>query len=247
MYDGNPGYPDLSTLWRLAERHRVSYFGVSAPYIHACLKAGLRPTDELDLSGIRALGSTGAPLSVDGFRWVADAVGKHVQICSMSGGTDVCTAFLESAPTVPVWLGELSCAALGASVAAYDVRGAEVVDEVGELVLTKPMPSMPVSFWNDPDGSRLRAAYFADFPRRLAARRLGPQDPARVVRHLRAQRLDPQPWGSADGDSRLLRRGRRARRDRRLPGGRHHRTGRCRRGRAAVLRGTRPWCHAGRG
>jgi acetoacetyl-CoA synthetase len=164
MYDGSPGYPNLRTLWQLAERHRVTYFGVSAPYVHACLKAGLRPADELDLSGIRALGSTGAPLSVDGFRWVADAVGKHVQICSMSGGTDVCTAFLESAPTVPVWLGELSCATLGASVAAYDDRGAEVVDEVGELVLTKPMPSMPVSFWDDPDGSRLRAAYFADFP-----------------------------------------------------------------------------------
>jgi acetoacetyl-CoA synthetase len=164
MYDGSPGYPDLSTLWQLAEKHRVTYFGISAPYIRACLKAGLRPADEFDLSGVRALGSTGAPLSVDGFRWVADAVGKHVQICSMSGGTDVCTAFLESAPTVPVWLGELSCAALGASVAAYDERGAEVVDEVGELVLTKPMPSMPVSFWDDPDGSRLRAAYFADFP-----------------------------------------------------------------------------------
>jgi acetoacetyl-CoA synthetase len=164
MYDGSPGYPDLGTLWRLAERHRVSYFGVSAPYIHACLKAGLRPADELDMSAVRALGSTGAPLSVDGFRWIADAVGRHVQICSMSGGTDPCTAFLESAPTVPVWLGELSCAALGASVAAYDARGAEVVDEVGELVLTRPMPSMPVSFWNDPDGSRLRAAYFEDFP-----------------------------------------------------------------------------------
>jgi acetoacetyl-CoA synthetase len=164
MYDGSPGYPDLTTLWRLAEKHRVTYFGVSAPYIHACLKAGLRPVDEFDLSAIRALGSTGAPLSVDGFRWVADAVGKHVQICSMSGGTDVCTAFLESAPTVPVWLGELSCAALGASVAAYDARGSEVIDEVGELVLTRPMPSMPVSLWNDPDGSRLRAAYFADFP-----------------------------------------------------------------------------------
>jgi acetoacetyl-CoA synthetase len=164
MYDGSPGYPDLGTLWRLAAKHRVTYFGVSAPYIHACLKAGLRPVDEFDTSAIRALGSTGAPLSVDGFRWVADAVGRHVQTCSMSGGTDVCTAFLESAPTVPVWLGELSCAALGASVAAYDARGSEVVDEVGELVLTKPMPSMPVSFWNDPDGARLRAAYFADFP-----------------------------------------------------------------------------------
>jgi acetoacetyl-CoA synthetase len=164
IYDGSPGYPDLGTLWRLAEKHRISYFGVSAPYVHACLKADLRPVDELDMSAIRALGSTGAPLSIDGFRWVADAVGKHVQICSMSGGTDVCTAFLESAPTVPVWLGELSCAALGASVAAYDSDGSEVVDEVGELVLTKPMPSMPVSFWNDPDGSRLRDAYFADYP-----------------------------------------------------------------------------------
>ncbi|HEX3197953.1 MAG TPA: acetoacetate--CoA ligase [Propionibacteriaceae bacterium] len=164
MYDGSPGYPDLRTLWQLAEKHRVTYFGVSAPYVHACLKEGLRPGDAFDMSGMRALGSTGAPLSVDGFRWVADAVGKHVQICSMSGGSDVCTAFLESAPTVPVWLGELSCAALGASIAAYDDHGAEVVDEVGELVLTKPMPSMPVSFWNDPDGSRLRAAYFEDFP-----------------------------------------------------------------------------------
>ena len=164
IYDGSPGYPDLGTLWRLAERHGVTYFGVSAPYVHACMKAGLRPVDELDMSGIRALGSTGAPLSVDGFRWVADAVGKHVQICSMSGGSDVCTAFLESAPTVSVWLGELSCAALGASVASFDASGSEVVDELGELVLTKPMPSMPVSFWNDPDGSRLRAAYFADFP-----------------------------------------------------------------------------------
>jgi acetoacetyl-CoA synthetase len=164
MYDGSPGYPDHGTLWRLAEKHRVSYFGVSAPYLHACLKAGLRPVDELDMSAMRSLGSTGAPLSIEGFRWVAEAVGDHVQICSMSGGTDVCTAFLEAAPTVPVWLGELSCAALGASVAAYDTRGAEIIDDVGELVLTKPMPSMPVSFWNDPDGSRLRAAYFADFP-----------------------------------------------------------------------------------
>jgi acetoacetyl-CoA synthetase len=164
MYDGSPGYPDLRALWQLAEKHGVNYFGVSAPYIHACLKAGLRPAGEFDLSGIRALGSTGAPLSVDGFRWVADAVGKQVQICSVSGGTDVCTAFLEAAPTVPVWLGELSCPALGASVAAFAAHGTEVVDKVGELVLTKPLPSMPVSFWNDPDGSRLRAAYFADFP-----------------------------------------------------------------------------------
>jgi acetoacetyl-CoA synthetase len=164
LYDGNPGHPDLGALWRVAEKYGVTYFGVSAPYVHACLKAGLRPSDELDLSTVRALGSTGAPLSPDGFRWVAEAVGKHVQVCALSGGTDLCTAFLESSPTVPVWLGELSCAALGASVAAYDPAGLEVVGEVGELVLTKPMPSMPVSFWRDPDGSRLRAAYFEDYP-----------------------------------------------------------------------------------
>jgi acetoacetyl-CoA synthetase len=164
LYDGNPSHPDLGALWKVAEKHGVTYFGVSAPYVHACLKAGLRPADQFDLSTVRALGSTGAPLSPEGFRWVADAVGKHVQVCSISGGTDLCTAFLEAAPNVPVWIGELSCAALGASVAAYDPAGAEVVDEVGELVLTKPMPSMPVSFWNDPGGSRLRAAYFDHYP-----------------------------------------------------------------------------------
>jgi acetoacetyl-CoA synthetase len=164
LFDGNPGHPDLGTLWRLAERHRVTYFGVSAPYIQASLKAGLRPRDEFDLGSLRAIGSTGAPLSVEGFRWVGDAVGEHVQICSVSGGTDVCAAFVGSSPTVPVWLGEISCAALGADVVAYDEAGQELVDEVGELVITKPTPSMPVMFWNDPDGTRLREAYFEDYP-----------------------------------------------------------------------------------
>ena len=164
LYDGDPAYPDLGALWKLAERHGVTYFGVSAPYIHGCMKAGLRPADRHDLSQLRALGSTGAPLSPEGFHWVSDAVGGHIQTCSVSGGTDLCTAFLESAPTVPVWMGELSCAALGAPAVAFDSNGKEVLDEVGELMLTKPMPSMPVSFWNDPDGSRLRAAYFEDHP-----------------------------------------------------------------------------------
>jgi acetoacetyl-CoA synthetase len=164
LYDGNPGHPDLGALWRLAEKHRISVFGVSAPYIQACLKAGLRPRDEVDLSAMRAIGSTGAPLSSEGFRWIGDAVGESVQICSMSGGTDVCAAFVAAAPIVPVWLGELSCAALGAAVVAYDEAGKEVVDEVGELVITEPLPSMPVSFWDDPDGTRLREAYFEDYP-----------------------------------------------------------------------------------
>lgn len=164
LYDGNPGHPDLGALWRLAERHGVTYLGTSAPFIQASLKAGLRPRDRFDLSGLRAIGSTGAPLSEDGFRWVGDAVGEHVQICSVSGGTDVCAAFVGSAPTVPVWMGEISCAALGAAVVAYDEKGEELLDEVGELVITKPMPSMPVMFWNDPDGTRLREAYFDEFP-----------------------------------------------------------------------------------
>jgi acetoacetyl-CoA synthetase len=164
LFDGNPGHPDLGALWRLAERHRMTYFGTSAPFIQASLKAGLRPRDQFDLGALRALGSTGAPLSVEGFCWVGDAVGEHVQICSVSGGTDVCAAFVGSAPTVPVWLGEISCAALGAAVVAYDEKGEELVDEVGELVITRPMPSMPVQFWNDPDGARLREAYFDEFP-----------------------------------------------------------------------------------
>ncbi|HYH29629.1 MAG TPA: acetoacetate--CoA ligase, partial [Pseudonocardia sp.] len=164
LFDGNPGHPDLRALWRLAERHRITYFGTSAPFIQASLKAGLRPRDEFDLRALRALGSTGAPLSVEGFRWVGDAVGEHVQICSVSGGTDVCAAFVGSAPNVPVWLGEISCASLGSAVVAYDEKGEELVDEVGELVITQPMPSMPVAFWNDPDGSRLREAYFDEFP-----------------------------------------------------------------------------------
>jgi acetoacetyl-CoA synthetase len=148
----------------LAEKHRVAYFGVSASYVQASMKTGLRPRDNFDLSALRAIGSTGSPLSVEGFRWIKDAIGEHLQICSISGGTDLCTAFLCAAPTVPVWLGEISCAALGAAAVAYDEKGVEIVDEVGELVLTRPMPSMPVSFWNDPDGTRLREAYFEYFP-----------------------------------------------------------------------------------
>jgi acetoacetyl-CoA synthetase len=164
LFDGNPGHPDLGALWRLAAEREVTYFGTSAPFVQACLKAGVTPKDDYDLSRVRALGSTGAPLSVDGFRWIADAVGAHVQICSVSGGTDVCAAFLAAAPTVPVWMGELSCAALGADVHSYDEQGADLVDEVGELVIIKPMPSMPVMFWDDPDGSRLREAYYEDYP-----------------------------------------------------------------------------------
>jgi acetoacetyl-CoA synthetase len=164
LYDGSPGEPDLTALWSMAQRYRVNVFGVSAAYLSSCIKADLRPRDDFDLASIRMIASTGAPLAAECFRWTATAVGEGIQIVSTSGGTDVCSSFLGGAPTVPVWLGELSCAALGAAVEAFDEHGNAVIDEVGELVVARPMPSMPVAFWNDPDGTRLRAAYFDDYP-----------------------------------------------------------------------------------
>ncbi|TCI96829.1 acetoacetate--CoA ligase [Aeromicrobium sp. IC_218] len=167
MLDGDPAYPDLGALWRIVEQERLTYFGTSAPYLLQCRKAGLVPREEADLSSLRAIGSTGAPLPAEGFRWVYDAVvppGQDVQLVSISGGTDVCSAFVGGAPDVPVVAGEISCRALGAAVQAYDLAGEPVVGELGELVVTRPMPSMPVGFWGDEDGSRYRAAYFEDFP-----------------------------------------------------------------------------------
>jgi acetoacetyl-CoA synthetase len=164
LYDGNPGKPNLSVLWRLAARHRIGYVGVSAAFLHACRAAGLTLEAELDLSCLRVVGSTGSPLSSEGFDWVMEHIGGQVQISSLSGGTDVCTAVVGGVPTVPVWRGEISARALGAAVDAFDEQGRPVVDQVGELVITAPMPSMPVCFWGDTDGSRVRAAYFDYFP-----------------------------------------------------------------------------------
>ncbi len=163
IYDGSPGYPDLNTLWKIAERHRVNLFGMSAPYVTACQKAGLTPAAQFDLTSIGAIGSTGSPLSTAGFRWLADEVGADIQIASFSGGTDLCTGVVGGAPNVPVWLGEISCRALGAKVESFSPTGESLIDEVGELVITAPMPSMPVFFWGD-DGTRLHDSYFADYP-----------------------------------------------------------------------------------
>jgi acetoacetyl-CoA synthetase len=163
-FDGDPAWPDLSTLWRMAAEERLTYFGTSAPYLMACRKAGLRPGAEFDLGALRGVGSTGAPLPAAGFEWVAEAVGPAVQLGSLSGGTDVCTGFVGPAPLVPVWPGEISCRMLGAKVEAFDEAGRSIVGRQGELVLTEPLPSMPVAFWNDPDGSRYRAAYFSTYP-----------------------------------------------------------------------------------
>ncbi|HEV8569006.1 MAG TPA: acetoacetate--CoA ligase [Actinoplanes sp.] len=161
LFDGNPGWPDMSALWRLAREAGITYFGTSAPYLLACRKAGVEPGDQSQLKGV---GSTGAPLPPEGFAWVYDAVGDGLQLQSLSGGTDVCTGFVGGAPLLPVIEGLISCRCLGAKVEAYDHTGKPVVGELGELVITAPMPSMPVGFWNDPDGRRYREAYFDVFP-----------------------------------------------------------------------------------
>ena len=164
LYDGSPGHPDLMALWRLAQETGVTCFGTSAPFLMACRKAGLRPGRDADLSALRSIGSTGAPLPAEGFAYVYDAIGSDLQLASVSGGTDVCTAFVGASPLVPVWEGEISCRHLGCRVEAFDLEGRSLVGEQGELVITAPMPSMPVGFWNDPDRSRYRAAYFSTFP-----------------------------------------------------------------------------------
>ena len=164
LYDGNPGHPDLGHLWDLAQETQMTCFGTSASYIASCMKAGVRPAQGRDLRRLRSVGSTGSPLSPEGFRWVADELGSDVWLFSTSGGTDVCTAFVGGVPTLPVRQGELQARALGAAVAAFDEQGRELIDEVGELVITAPMPSMPVCFWDDPDGARLRESYFDTYP-----------------------------------------------------------------------------------
>jgi len=164
LVDGDPSHPDLGALWRLAERAGVTYFGTSAPFLLACRKAGIVPREIADLAALRGLGSTGAPLPAEGFTWVAEAVGGHVHLQSLSGGTDVCTGFVGGVPLLPVHAGEITCRCLGAKVEAWSPRGQPVVGERGELVVTEPMPSMPVGFWNDPDGTRYREAYFDRFP-----------------------------------------------------------------------------------
>jgi acetoacetyl-CoA synthetase len=164
LYDGNPGTPDLGRLWDLAEQSGMTCFGTSASYIAACMKAGIEPAAGRDLSALRAVGSTGSPLAPEGFAWVYEHVGADTWLFSTSGGTDVCTAFVGGCPVLPVYLGELQARALGADIHAFDEQGNAVIEEVGELVLTQPMPSMPLRFWNDPDGSRLREAYFDHYP-----------------------------------------------------------------------------------
>jgi acetoacetyl-CoA synthetase len=164
LYDGSPGAPDMGVLWDLVERTGITCFGTSASYIAACMKDGIEPGHGRDLSRLRAIGSTGSPLSPEGFEWIYEHVGEDTWLFSTSGGTDVCTAFVGGVPILPVYRGELQGRSLGAAVEAFDEDGNTLVDEVGELVITEPMPSMPVFFWGDDDGSRYRASYFDQYP-----------------------------------------------------------------------------------
>jgi len=164
LYDGSPGYPDLNVLWDLAARSKMTFYGTSAAYLTGCMHAGLEPGKKFDLSNLKAIGSTGSPLPVDGFKWVYDQVKRDILLGSTSGGTDPCTGFLGSCPLLPVRAGELQCRCLGVKAQAFDEEGKPLIDAVGELVITEPMPSMPLYLWNDPDQARYIASYFDMYP-----------------------------------------------------------------------------------
>ncbi|MHB9863154.1 acetoacetate--CoA ligase [Streptomyces sp. YIM S03343] len=164
LYDGSPGHPDTGAQWRVAERTGATLYGTSAAYVMACRKAGVRPSHDFDLSRVKCVATTGSPLPPDGFRWLHDEVRDDLWIASVSGGTDVCSCFAGGVPTLPVHIGELQTTCLGTDLQSWDPDGRPLVDEVGELVVTNPMPSMPIYFWNDPDGSRYHDSYFDTYP-----------------------------------------------------------------------------------
>lgn len=164
LYDGSPGHPDMDALWRFAESAGITVFGTSAGYLTACMKAEVEPGRDHALSALRAIGSTGSPLPPEGFEWVYRHVKEDLHLFSTSGGTDLCTAFVGGSPILEVRAGELQCRALGASVHAFDEQGLPVIDDVGELVITAPMPSMPLYLWNDPKGEKYHESYFDVFP-----------------------------------------------------------------------------------
>ena len=163
VYDGSPGYPNLDVLWKLAEKARIQHFGTSAPYLVACMKDQLVPGKDFDLSALRSIGSTGSPLPPEAFAYVYQHIKPDVWLASMSGGTDVCTAWIGGNPLLPVYEGEIQCRCLGCAMESWDENGHPVFNEVGEMVVTKPMPSMPVFFWNDPDKQKYLGSYFEHF------------------------------------------------------------------------------------
>jgi len=164
LFDGSPGYPNLATLWKLIESTPIHHFGTSAPFLTACMKRSVEPGKDFDLSQLRSIGSTGAPLPPETFEWIYQSVSENVWLCSMSGGTDVCTAFVGGTPYEPVHKGQIQCRTLGCKLLAYDDDGNPITESLGEMVIEKPMPSMPVYFWNDQNNERYLSSYFEKFP-----------------------------------------------------------------------------------
>jgi acetoacetyl-CoA synthetase len=164
LFDGNPGYPDLDTLWRLAAETRTRCFGAGAAFFNSCMKAGLEPGKKFDLAALEQIGSTGSPLTVENYAWCYSAVKKDLWLASISGGTDPAAGFVGGCPLLPVTAGEMQCRYLGLAVYAYNDAGQPVENEVGELVVSEPFPSMPLYFWNDPGGKRYHESYFEMFP-----------------------------------------------------------------------------------
>lgn len=164
LYDGSPSYPDKNALWKFAEQTKMTVFGTSASFITACMKNDLSPREEFNLTHLRSISSTGSPLPPEGFQWCYEHIKQDLWIASISGGTDVCTAFILGVPILPVYAGELQCRGLGAKIESFTDDHEPITDGIGELVLTEPLPSMPIYFWNDTDGSRLHESYFDVFP-----------------------------------------------------------------------------------
>ncbi|RZI42645.1 acetoacetate--CoA ligase [Herbaspirillum sp. HC18] len=164
IYDGNPGYPDLGVLWKFAEEARLTVFGAGAAYFANCMKAGIEPRRIADLSAVHTIGSTGSPLPAEAFTWIYEQLGQGILLASISGGTDIVAAFVGACPILPLYAGEMQCRCLGIAVYAMDEHGKPLADEVGELVVTKPMPSMPLYFWNDQQGQRYHDSYFDTYP-----------------------------------------------------------------------------------
>lgn len=160
MFDGAPHYPDMEVVWRFVADEKLTFFGAGAAFFSGCLKAGVTPKDELDFEALRSLGSTGSPLSSDAYDWVYSKVKEDVWLAPVSGGTDLAGAFVLGHPAMPVRAGEMQCRALGNAVRAFDEAGNDLIGQVGELVCTQPLPSMPLYFWGDTDGSRLHESYF---------------------------------------------------------------------------------------
>ncbi|HEY9005546.1 acetoacetate--CoA ligase [Ohtaekwangia sp.] len=164
LYDGSPAYPDMNELWKFAQDAGIHHFGTSAGFILANIKASTHPAQNFDLRALRSISSTGSTLPPEGFDWVYKEVKHSLWLASMSGGTDVCSAFVGGMPTLPVYAGEIQCRALGCSLYAFDETGNVLTGQVGEMVITRPMPSMPVYFWNDPEYKRYTESYFEMYP-----------------------------------------------------------------------------------